>query len=91
MNDLWENLAKRKVLVAPGFMFSGTGQREGLPDDPSAPPKANAIGEDSYAGPVQDLTDGIGHFRMAFSFSTHEVMREGIKIFAETVTEYFEE
>lgn len=84
MNDLWTALADNNVLIAPGWMFAGDGLRAGAPDEE---PKSNS----EFESMVADDVDGIGHFRLAFSFATHDTLRKGVKIFAETVVEFFED
>jgi len=89
MNELWEELAKNHVLTAPAWYFAGNGLREGAPDD-SKSIDALPTSVDSSLGITQDAEEGLGHFRIAFSYSTHDTLRKGIKIFCETVTEFFE-
>lgn len=93
MNDLWEAMAQKKLLVAPGWMFAGDGLRTGAPAEKVA--AAVVEMEDRLAADEQlritnDEEQGIGHFRIAFSFSTHDTLRAGIRIFSQTVTEFFE-
>lgn len=90
MNSLWEKLADNNVLIAPGWMFAGDGLRAGAPDEePKGPPKISS--EEVFKVMVKDDEEGIGHFRLAFSFATHETLRKGVKIFAETVVDFFDE
>ena len=88
MNELWEKLAQNSVLIAPGWMFNGDGLRSGAPDS-DQPPAPKAIGKGGVEVESDD-EEGVGHFRLAFSFSTHDTLRKGVKIFCETVTEFFE-
>jgi hypothetical protein len=89
MNELWEKLAQNSVLIAPGWMFNGDGLRSGAPDS-DQPPPPKEIMENEVGLQSADDEEGVGHFRLAFSFSTHETLRKGVKIFCETVTEFFE-
>ena len=92
MNSLWEKLADNNVLIAPGWMFAGDGLRAGAPDDePKGPPSLLQQTEEEFRVMVEDAEQGIGHFRLAFSYSTHETLRKGIKIFAETAVDFFDE
>lgn len=90
MNELWEELAQNSVLIAPGWMFNGDGLRSGAPDSDQPPSPKDVDVQEQLGALENDDVDGVGHFRLAFSFSTHETLRKGVKIFCETVTEFFE-
>lgn len=84
MNDLWTALADNNVLIAPGWMFAGDGLRAGAPDE-----EPKTASEPELEIPDNQL--GIGHFRLAFSYASHDTLREGVRIFAKTVVDFFEE
>lgn len=94
MNNLWVALANHKLLIAPGWMFAGDGLRAGAPDEAMATLSVARQQEDeamlASAGVIADQESGIGHFRLAFSYDSHDKLREGVSIFAKTVTEFFE-
>lgn len=96
LNDLWIKLANNHVLVAPGWFFAGDGLRSGAPDEDQA---ILADAQQTIVGPLsgtpsagvnKDMIAGIGHFRVAFSFSSHERLKEGVKRFSETVVDFFD-
>ncbi|KAK9900469.1 PLP-dependent transferase [Cystobasidium minutum MCA 4210] len=95
LNQLWIKLANNSVLVAPGWFFAGDGLRSGAPDEDQAilaeaqQTIVGALGGQPSAGIDKDMIAGIGHFRVAFSFSTHERLQEGVKRFSETVVDFF--
>lgn len=101
MNDLWESLAEKNVLVAPGWFFQGSGKREGAPEEQQGSlgggqPVADVEKEEEEEVQALDFTredeeKGLGHFRIAYSFSSHDTLRKGIELFCETVTEFFED
>lgn len=91
MNELWEELAQNKLLIAPGWMFAGDGLRAGAPDEPA--PTEEQVQVESMlrdAGVIADQENGVGHFRLAFSFDTHDKLREGVAIFAKVTTKFFQ-
>jgi aromatic amino acid aminotransferase I len=96
LNELFVKLANNHVLVAPGWFFAGDGLRSGAPDEDKTilAETQNTIvginGGKESAGINKDQIAGIGHFRVAFSFSTHDKLKEGIKRFSETVVEFFD-
>lgn len=96
LNQLWIKLANNQVLVAPGWFFAGDGLRSGAPDEDQAilaeaqQTIVGPLGGAPSAGIDKDMIAGVGHFRIAFSFSTHERLKEGVKRFSETVVDYFE-
>lgn len=94
LNELFIKLADNNVLIAPGWFFAGDGLRSGAPDEDKAilaEAQNTIVGGTPSAGIDKDLIAGIGHFRVAFSFSTHERIQEGIKRFSETVVDFFDE
>lgn len=96
LNKLWIQLANNHVLVAPGWFFAGDGLRSGAPDEDQAilaDAQHTIVGDLSgtpSAGINKDMIAGVGHFRVAFSFSTHEKLKEGVKRFSETVIDFFD-
>lgn len=96
LNQLWIKLANNSVLVAPGWFFAGDGLRSGAPDEDQAilaeaqNTIVGALGGTPSAGINKDMIAGIGHFRVAFSYSTHDKLKEGVKRFSETVVEFFD-
>ena len=93
MNDLWELMAGKNLLVAPGWMFNGDGLRAGAPDqDKTFATRIPSISKEDkdYLSIMNDAEDGVGHFRVSYSFVTHEKLREGIVILCKSVTQFFE-
>lgn len=96
LNQLWIKLANNNVLVAPGWFFAGDGLRSGAPDEDQAvlaeaqKEIIGPLGGTPSAGIDKDMIAGVGHFRVAFSFSTHDRLKQGIKRFSETVVDFFD-
>lgn len=82
---LWEQLAERNVLVAPGTMFSG--RTFGQPDafDPTVAPPL------TMCGPGERLIekDGDGWFRISFSTASEDDMRTAMKTIGKVTAEFW--
>ncbi|CDZ98639.1 Aromatic amino acid aminotransferase and related proteins [Phaffia rhodozyma] len=84
MQKIWVSLADKKVLVAPGWMFSGDGLRTGAPDDDSLTSSSSKSNGDENVDPR------VGHFRLAFATLEETPMRQTMIDFCKVVNKFFE-